>query len=45
MVIIQTIHWRTIQLVELKRRRGRRWFEKRRERGSRVPQPFGLEVH
>ena len=29
MVIVQTIDWRSIQLVELKGRRRRRWFEKR----------------
>jgi hypothetical protein len=43
-VIIQTIDRRSIQLIELQGRRSRRWFEKKRNRGSRVPQPSGFEV-
>jgi hypothetical protein len=44
MVIFQTIHRRSIQLVDLKGRRGRRWCEMKRERGCRVPQPSGLKA-
>ena len=44
MVIIQTIHRRSIQLVELKKRPQKTLVQKKRERGSRVPQPSGFEV-
>jgi hypothetical protein len=43
-VIFQTLYRRSIQLVELKGRRRRHWFEKKRESGSRVPQASGFEV-